>query len=118
MPNKNYLRGRRLEYQVKKAYEAEGYKVMRTAGSHGDFDLIAVYEGTYLTAVIFIQCKSVKKATPSVVANLIKEVKKNTKLRYRTAISGNDEHHYIDIGVDLIIKEQGKSEYEVYPLEP
>lgn len=115
MPNKNYLRGRRLEWQVKKDYEAAGYKVMRTAGSHGDFDLIAVYEGSLLTGIVFIQCKVVKKTTPGIVASLINEVKNNTTLRNITARTKNNTT--INIDVELIIKEHGKRSYEVIPLE-
>lgn len=56
MPNKNYLRGRRWEYEVAKQLRKEGYKVMRTAGSHGPYDLIAL--GPNL--IILIQCKVTK----------------------------------------------------------
>ncbi|MFZ8801637.1 MAG: hypothetical protein ACO2PO_01390 [Candidatus Calescibacterium sp.] len=37
-----YHKGRRFEYQVKKFLEKQGYIVLRTAGSHGFADLIAV----------------------------------------------------------------------------
>lgn len=40
MPNKSYLRGRRLEYALCKLGRDHGWKVARTAGSHGDFDVI------------------------------------------------------------------------------
>ena len=59
MPNRNYLSGRRFEYKVKAAWEAEGWKVLRTAGSHGEFDLIAYRGGK--TTPVFIQCKRVTK---------------------------------------------------------
>lgn len=42
MPNKNYLRGRAYEYKAKKYLEEQGYTVVRTAGSHGPWDLIAI----------------------------------------------------------------------------
>lgn len=42
MPNKNYLKGRRKEYEVMKALKAEGYAVVRSAGSHGIWDICAV----------------------------------------------------------------------------
>lgn len=58
MPNKNYLAGRRFEYKVKKDWEAEGWKVLRTAGSHGEFDLVAYRQGR--TTPVFIQCKRVE----------------------------------------------------------
>jgi Holliday junction resolvase len=37
-----YQKGRRFEYQFKKFLEKQGYIVLRTAGSHGFADLIAV----------------------------------------------------------------------------
>jgi hypothetical protein len=42
MGNRNYLRGRAKEYQLKSDLEKKGYIVFRTAGSHGLADLIAV----------------------------------------------------------------------------
>jgi Holliday junction resolvase len=37
-----YHKGRRFEYQVKRWLEDKGYLVLRTAGSHGFADLIAI----------------------------------------------------------------------------
>ena len=42
MPNKNYLAGRRREYAIKHYLEAKGMVVCRTAGSHSQFDLLAL----------------------------------------------------------------------------
>jgi Holliday junction resolvase len=42
MPNRNYLRGRAKEYQLKEKLEKRGYIVFRTSGSHGIADLIAI----------------------------------------------------------------------------
>ena len=42
MPNANYLKGRRNEYELMKALEERGYVVMRTSGSHGPFDVIGI----------------------------------------------------------------------------
>jgi len=53
MGNKNYLKGRRLEYEARKILLAEYPVVMRTAGSHVMFDIIAVGKDT-----LFIQVKS------------------------------------------------------------
>lgn len=59
MPNFNYNAGRRFEYKVKKQLERAGNIVMRTAGSHGPFDLIAISpEGE----IGFVQCKRVETA--------------------------------------------------------
>jgi Holliday junction resolvase len=40
--NKNYRRGREAEYRAKRLLEAAGYTVIRAAGSHGMFDLVAL----------------------------------------------------------------------------
>jgi Holliday junction resolvase len=68
MPNKNYVKGRKFEYKIKKEYEDKGYLVFRTAGSHSPADLIAfspfwVYEFNPMpmTNPILIQCKNTKK---------------------------------------------------------
>ena len=37
-----YRLGRRLEYRIKKLLEEFGYEVIRSAGSHGRWDLVAV----------------------------------------------------------------------------
>jgi len=55
MPNANYQKGRRKEYLIKKQLEREGYIVLRTAGSHGFADLIAIDKDARL--IKFIQCK-------------------------------------------------------------
>ncbi len=52
----NYEKGRAKEYRLKKKYEKMGYTVLRTAGSHGFADLIAVGKVT----VVFIQSKPKK----------------------------------------------------------
>lgn len=57
MSNKNYIKGRAFEYKRMKAWERNGYTVLRTAGSHGFADLVAV-KRTY--PVEFIQCKVCK----------------------------------------------------------
>lgn len=54
-----YKAGRAYEYRCKKKLEAEGWTVLRTAGSHGAADLVCYgYAGNWLRAkVVFIQCK-------------------------------------------------------------
>lgn len=59
MPNKNYQAGRRLEYETVKRYRNQGCHAMRTAGSHGFFDVIALYDDMTPT---LIQCKRVSRA--------------------------------------------------------
>ena len=50
----NYERGANFERRVKKEYEKLGYYVMRSAGSHGVADLVALKRNTI---PIIIQCK-------------------------------------------------------------
>jgi hypothetical protein len=72
MVNRNYKKGRRFEYKVKALLEKCGFYVMRTAGSHSKFDLIAIrtqrfqFDDSNLfmdisnmtgTNVLLIQCK-------------------------------------------------------------
>lgn len=67
MVNKNYIAGRNFEYKVKKYYENQGFTVLRTSGSHGFADLIAVKnfeifvgKGYFIKTIEFIQCKNRK----------------------------------------------------------
>ncbi len=78
MPNKRYISGRAHEYAIKKKWEKDGWTVLRTAGSHGEFDLVAIqnkrkflmYDDERLAGNIFeyrgdivlIQAKSGKSA--------------------------------------------------------
>ena len=55
MVNKNYVKGRRKEWKIRKELEIKGWIVLRTAGSHGFADLIAI--GKYGKRIRFIQCK-------------------------------------------------------------
>jgi len=56
LPNANYLAGRRFEYAVMAALRQNAYKVLRTAGSHGEFDIIAYKPNS----TVFVQCKVVE----------------------------------------------------------
>lgn len=42
MPNRSYITGRAFEFVTRQFFERSGYYVMRSAGSHGTFD-IAVF---------------------------------------------------------------------------
>jgi len=66
MPNANYQRGRRLEYDAAAALEADGYLVMRAPGSKGCADLIALKRGE----VLLVQCKTDGYLTPDERAEL------------------------------------------------
>ena len=61
-----YSDGRKLEYAAAADLRANGYVVMRTAGSHGPADLIAIKPGELL----FVQCKLDGYLTPDERAKL------------------------------------------------
>lgn len=104
MPNKNYLAGRRLEYEVKKDYEDCGNIVLRTAGSHGFADLVILDPVTGLT--LFVQCKRV--TTEAQFNSLIKKTKDNPKLPFSMMLAikmkgqkGFHEHWLGSSGVNV-----------------
>jgi len=55
MPRSPYRKGARYEYYVKQLLEEKGYLVVRTAGSHGPFDLIAFDKRNNL--ILLVQVK-------------------------------------------------------------
>ena len=58
MPNRNYIRGRQLEYDVKHLLEQAGYTITRASGSRSPFDIIAVRSfPTCIKEIWLIQCK-------------------------------------------------------------
>jgi hypothetical protein len=59
MPNKNYINGRSLEYRIKNILKENGFAVVRSAGSHGKWDLIAVNESR--KTIYLISCKKGKR---------------------------------------------------------
>lgn len=75
--NANYQAGVRFERELKDLLEKAGYYVMRSAGSHGPADLIAIKDGkTYI-----ISCKrdfrDLKKLEPDKVDYLLNLCKDN-----------------------------------------
>jgi len=82
VPNKNYLTGRAYEYKAKKVLEEDGYTVIRAAGSHGLWDLIAV-RGT--EPVRCIQIKRTK--SPGGVKQLFG--------RFKPQVNGDASTHYV-----------------------
>src|SRR5690348_2431534 len=97
MPNKNYLAGRRLEYEVMKEFENRGFKVLRTSGSHGEFDVVAYKLNE---PPLFIQCKRVttlaekkawlRKWEPTVSSTYVQVL--------AVKVKGSSEINYIHIG--------------------
>ena len=48
MSKTSYRKGVRLEYELKELLEADGFFVVRSAGSHGPADLVALKDGEIL----------------------------------------------------------------------
>ena len=71
-PNRNYIKGRKLEYELKKMYEEMGCVVVRSAGSHSVVDLVVMRP---TTGVIFVQAKVCKSETEAkrMIANFKKK---------------------------------------------
>jgi len=57
----NYQRGRAKEYRVKKKLEQQGYYVIRSAGSHSYFDLIAIHKEKREILLIQVKKRATKK---------------------------------------------------------
>ncbi len=61
MPNNNYINGRNREYRSVKLLEAAGYTCIRSAGSHGVWDVV----GFSPTSMILVQVKYETKPSPA-----------------------------------------------------
>lgn len=57
MANRNYANGRRREYEAISYFEDRGYTAVRTAGSHGLFDVIAWNGEQHIHAQVKKDCK-------------------------------------------------------------
>jgi hypothetical protein len=111
MPNRNYTRGRRLEWQVKKDLEKSGYSVIRASGSHGFADLIAVSHGW----IRFIQCKISKDK--KVLTSLLKKLKNSSPIHSQFYSCGCDDycmHDSMEVTVELVFKLHGESKYSFH----
>lgn len=79
-PNPNYLAGRRMEYERKAHWEEMGYEVLRTAGSHGRYDLVAIHPSRPIT---LIQCKLLTNPTEADIERMIRTFRDiNVPLKY------------------------------------
>ena len=58
--NLHYNRGRRWEYIAKKELEAADYTVIRAAGSHGPYDLVAIPPDSSLVKCVQIKATKAK----------------------------------------------------------
>tara|TARA_Y100000310_G_scaffold72973_1_gene69135 strand:+ start:388 stop:585 length:198 start_codon:yes stop_codon:yes gene_type:complete len=61
VPNKNYLRGVRLEREVVNLFKENGWEAVRTAGSHSPYDVVLIKHDKTVKKVLFVafvQCKT------------------------------------------------------------
>ena len=75
-PNHNYNAGRNFEYKRRNFYKREKYEVIRAAGSHGLFDLMA-FDSDRPT--LCIQCKRVEKRSHA--NRMLKQFRESPPLR-------------------------------------
>ncbi len=61
MPNKNYEKGRRAEYKTMKLLRETQWRCARTAGSHGQFDVIAWNKRKVRFIQVKFDCKPTNK---------------------------------------------------------
>ena len=85
---KPYPKGRRLEYKVRDFFERLGFYVVRSAGSKGDFDLIAIKDGE----CIGIQVKSGDKLPPENLRILSRKL--GIKTMFIAVVKGTMAHMY------------------------
>lgn len=76
--NKQYRRGRQLEYERQKYWESSNHSVTRSSGSHGIWDLTAVDLLDQDAPVKLIQCKLVK--TINEAYNMLKSFRRQPPL--------------------------------------
>ena len=67
MPNRNYEKGRRYEYETVKKEKAEGCIAFRTAGSHSPIDVISIDMASRV--ILLIQCKTGKASQKKLKSN-------------------------------------------------
>jgi len=75
--NKKYIKGRQYEYKTQKLLENSGWQVIRSAGSKGPYDLVAIHKTDKIVALI--QVKYNKKLKQKMQAQ-IENVDTNYKL--------------------------------------
>lgn len=74
--NEKYIKGRNFEYQISKILSNKGFQTVRSAGSHGLFDLVAFKKLGDEMMTIFIQAKSYKKSSKSNAKKILEDILK------------------------------------------
>lgn len=103
MVNKNYIKGRRLEYEVMQELKFIGFDIIaRTAGSHSPFDVIAIRSDKDTHIIKFIQCKSGKaKLSKKELQELLK-LNDTFEVKSYIAVKDNGPIEYKRIGVKMV----------------
>lgn len=70
--NSNYVKGARVERKALDQLEKDGYLVIRSAGSHSPFDIVAIGK----EEIRLIQLKACKKFYQNILESAIKEIRK------------------------------------------
>jgi len=73
----NYKKGRKGEYEVINKLREKGYIAVRTAGSHGPFDVIAIKNNT----ILLIQVKTGKGPVPKNIGREIASLKTKNNMK-------------------------------------
>lgn len=92
MTNVFYRKGYRFELRVKKKLEKRNFYVIRSARSHGIFDLVAIREGK----VYGIQCKTDGRLSKKLKDTII-EISKKHKITPLLAFSNKRQIEFIDL---------------------
>lgn len=100
-----YRTGRTFEYKLKQDLEADGFTVLRSAGSHGIFDLIGLKLLPRSNRVI-VRCIQCKVTSSSNIKALKKEFVTSAPFEAETAI----------IEQQLAVKTKGHKNYDLYTL--
>jgi Holliday junction resolvase len=82
MPNKNYIAGRRKEYQVMNQEKKAGNIVLRSAGSHSCIDVVSI--DVESRVIKLIQCKpnDISKTTKDKLETEMKALNNTFKCMY------------------------------------
>lgn len=85
MPNSRYIAGRAYEYRVMKRLREEGYsETIRSAGSHGKFDVIGI--DPVKKRIVLVQCKIGKTQKEAIKNVKATGIEKQFKGRYKVEV--------------------------------
>jgi Holliday junction resolvase len=91
MTNKKYNAGRKFEYRTKYYLEDKGFFVVRSAGSKGEADLVAIRPYGLCSEVLLVQCKYGLGHISN--AEIIKLISVSDKVNAIPILVTNDDKH-------------------------